>query len=98
MKAVFRGRRHAVVGRTNSGVWLEPLVSKDAPSNRVYVSPSDADLILDPSDEDIDLAEAFERGEINAFEYLDGHTYPPDLEIVRPRSRPRAISFRRRQH
>jgi len=29
------------------------------------------------------LAEAFEHGEIGAFEYPDGHTYPPNHEIPR---------------
>jgi len=98
MRAVFRGRRYTVVGWTDARVWLEPVVSTDAPSNRLHVSPGDADLILDPSDEDMDLAAAFERGEINAFEYIDGHTYPPGREIVRPRQRPRSIAFRDRPH
>lgn len=98
MKAVFRGRRYLVVGRTDTGVWLEPIVSSDAPSSRVHISPADADLILDPSEEDMNLAEAFERGEINAFEYVDGHTYPPGREIVPPRRQPPSIRTPRRAH
>lgn len=60
----------------------------------MHVSPVDPDLILDPSHEDMDLAEAYERGEIGAFEYLDGHTYPPGLEIGKSRRRP--LRLRRR--
>jgi len=98
MRAVFRGRRYTVVGWTDSRVWLEPVVSTDAPSNRLHVSPGDADLILDPSDEDMDLAAAFERGEINAFEYLDGHTYPPGREIVPPPREAHIARSSRREH
>jgi hypothetical protein len=39
------------------------------------------DLLLDPTADDVELAVAFERGEISAFEYQDGHTYPPNREI-----------------
>lgn len=94
MKAIFRGRRHFVVGRSNNGLWLERL---DGSSNRIHVSAADPDLILHPSDEDLDLAEAYERREIGAFEYRDGHTYPPHQEIGRMRSRG-SLQLRRRQH
>lgn len=73
MKAVFQGRRYFVVQRLEDNVWIERVASA---GERRLVSVHDRDLILDPSDEDLDLAEAFERGEIGAFEYLDGHTYP----------------------
>jgi hypothetical protein len=36
---------------------------------------------------DLELADVFERGEIGAFEYPDGHTYPPHREVVRQRRR-----------
>jgi len=53
------------------------------PATLVLVAGGDADLILAPTAEDLHLAEAFEQGEISAFEYADGHTYPPNREIVR---------------
>ncbi len=92
MTAIFRGRRYFVVTQAENGGWLEPGSARE--SRRVHVSVADPDLILDPADEDIDLAEAYERGEINAFEYPDGHTYPPGREIVGPRRR-RPLMFRR---
>ena len=89
MMAILRGRRYTVVAWTDSGIWLEPVVSADQSANRVRVAPTDQDLILDPSDEDLHIADAYECGEINAFEYADGRTYPPGREIVPPRrSRP----------
>ena len=57
-------------------MWLDQFPSDNQQVARVHVSPADPDLILDPSEEDLDLAEAYERGEISAFEYVDGHTYP----------------------
>lgn len=48
-----------------------------------------------PADEDMDLADAYECGEISEFEYPDGHTYPPGREIGR-RRRPHIITFRAR--
>jgi hypothetical protein len=38
------------------------------------VALDDPDLVLAPTPEDLHLAEAFERGEISAFEYVDGPT------------------------
>ena len=56
-----------MVQRTDDGVWIQESAD-DAPSGRHLVSSSDPDLILDPTDEDLDLAAAFERGEIGVFE------------------------------
>lgn len=92
MKAIFRGRRYFVVAHAENGVWLEALSM--AGNRRVHVPVADPDLILDPADEDIDLPEAYERGEVNAFEYPDGHTYPSGREIVGP-ARRRPLMFRR---
>lgn len=78
MKAIFRGRRHYVVSQTDDGVWLQPF---DGNGERRHVGKHDPDLIVDPTSEDLYLAEAFERDEIRAFEYPDGHTYPPNQEI-----------------
>lgn len=94
MQAIYRGRRWFVVGRDDDGVWLEQLAPGESGSPRRLVSAGDPDLILPPTDEDIDLAEAFERGEIEAFEYADGRTYPPGREIHRRRPRaPRVRPF-----
>ena len=84
MKAIFRGRRHYVVSRAHDGVWLQPC---DGRAERIHVTTQDADLIVDPTSDDLYLAEAFEHGEIGAFEYPDGHTYPPDHEIPRRTTR-----------
>ncbi len=97
MKAIYQGRRHFVVSRTESGVWLEQLAPHGSSSPRVHVSADDADLILQPTDEDMDIADAYECGEISAYEYADGRTYPPGREIGR-RRRPRIIQFRAGGH
>lgn len=87
MQAIFRGRRHFVVGREDDRIWLEQLAPEEGTPARRLVSANDPDLILGPSDEDLDIADAFESGEIEAYEYADGHTYPPGREIQR-RTRP----------
>lgn len=82
MRAIFQGRRCFVVSRTSGHVWIQPaLDSGDA--TRRQIPDTHRDLILEPTEEDLDLAEAFERGEIGAFEYPDGHTYPAGREIPR---------------
>lgn len=77
MRAAFEGRCYFVADRTASGVWL---TADGGSGHRQHVSMVDRDLILDPSDEDLALAAAYERGEISAFEYADGHTYPPAVK------------------
>jgi hypothetical protein len=79
MNAIYKGRCHFVVSRKGDEVWLEETSREKA--RRPLVSVDDPDLILNPTEEDLDLAEAFERGEISAFEYPDGHTFPPGREI-----------------
>lgn len=81
MKAIYKGKCHYVVSRDADTIWIKQLFRGTDRSDSVPVRLHDPDLILDPTDEDLDLAEAFERGEINAFEYPDGHTFPPGLEI-----------------
>lgn len=81
IQAIFRGRRHVVVEQTENGIWLEQIALHGSTSTRVHVAATDPDLIIDPTDDDLDIAAAYERGEISAFEYLDGHTYPPGCEI-----------------
>src|SRR5688500_1202154 len=80
MTAIYQGHRYYVVSSSDGGVFLSSI---DSPALRVRVSADDPDLIFAPTDEDLQLAEAFERGEVSAFEYPDGHTYPPNQEIVR---------------
>jgi len=80
MIAIYRGHRYVVVSSSNEGVSLTSFTS---PTLRVHVSVDDPDLIFEPTCEDLHLAEAFERGEVGAFEYPDGHTYPPNQEIAR---------------
>lgn len=80
MSAIYKGKCHFVVSREGDAVWLE--ASRRETTGRTLVSVDDPDLILHPSEEDLDLAEAFERGEVNAFEYPDGHTFPPGREIA----------------
>lgn len=62
MQAIFRGTRHFIVGRADDGIWIERLTG-DEPPRRRLVSGSDPDLIINPTDEDLDLAEAYERQE-----------------------------------
>jgi hypothetical protein len=80
-----------VLARSEAVVSLEP----HSVGPRVDVSVHDPDLLLDPTDDDVELAVAFERGEISAFEYPDGHTYPPNREIG---SRNRRDAMLRRIH
>ena len=82
--AIFEGRRHVVVSRTADGLELEDIGPN---RRRTHVRHDHPDLIVDPTLEDLDLAEGFERGEVGAFEYADGHTYPPNQEIPPVRSR-----------
>lgn len=81
LTAIFRGRRHYVMSQTQHGVWLQPF---DQDKARIHVAVTDPDVIVNPTSDDLHLAAAFERGEIGAFEYPDGHTYPPNHEIPRP--------------
>jgi len=80
--AIFRGRRYKIDSQRGESVWLE---APGRAGQRICVAMGDADLILNPTMDDLCLAEAFERGEIGAFEYPDGHTYPPNREISRRR-------------
>jgi hypothetical protein len=84
MMAIYRGHRYYVVSSADEGVSLH---SVGSPALRVQVSVDDPDLIFEPSCEDLHFAEAFERGEVGAFEYPDGHTYPPNQEIPKPLKR-----------
>lgn len=81
MQAIYRGRRHFVVEQTQDGVWLEQLAQPGSTLPKRHVLVLDPDLLIDPTAEDLDLADAYERGEISAFEYPDGRTYPPGREI-----------------
>lgn len=80
MQAIFRGRRYVVTGRTSEGIWLERFAGATV-SERHFVTFLDRDLIVRPSVDDLDLAAMFERGDVGAFEYADGHTFPPGNEI-----------------
>lgn len=79
MKAIFQGRRCRVVSRDEHAVSLKPSHTKGKP---LQIATGHPDLILDPTADDLALAEAFERGETSAFEYPDGHTFPANREIV----------------
>ena len=85
MMAIYRGHRYYVVSSSDDDVALHSI---GLPPLRVEASLDDPDLIFEPSCEDLHLAEAFERGEIGAFEYPDGHTYPPNQEISTTSGRP----------
>jgi hypothetical protein len=93
MNAIYNGRCHFVVSREGDAVWLEE--TRRETTGRTLVSVDDPDLILQPSEEDLDLAEAFERGEVNAFEYPDGHTFPPGREIATAKRTQRVRRFAR---
>jgi hypothetical protein len=82
MIAIYRGRRYSVVSADSDAVTLDPV---NPPGTRVHVMLDDRDLLFKPDAVDFEMAEAFERGEIEAFEYPDGHTYPPDKEIPQRR-------------
>jgi hypothetical protein len=87
---IFQGWRHVVPDHEARGaVWLV-LTIGGHPARLTLVRRDDQDLIVAPTAEELQLAEAFERGEISAFEYADGHTYPPDHEIIRSQKRARA--------
>jgi hypothetical protein len=77
---IYQGRRYRVVAEDEGSVSLAELAR---PSAVIRVSRRHVDLLLDPSDDDLHMADAYERGEINAFEYPDGHTFPPHQEIRR---------------
>jgi hypothetical protein len=77
---IYQGRRYRLVAEDEGGVSLAALTH---PSAVIRVPSAHADLLLDPSDDDLHMADAYERGEITAFEYPDGHTFPPHREIQR---------------
>lgn len=81
MNAIYRGRRYSVASADSDTVTLD---SVNPPGTRLHVLFDDRDLLFKPDEDDLQLAEAFERGEIEAFEYPDGHTYPANREIPRP--------------
>ena len=90
MTVIFQGWRYAVPDHdAGGGTWLE-LTIGGHPAGLPLVRRDDPDLIVAPTAEDLHLAEAFERGEISAFEYADGHTYPPHREITQSPQRTRA--------
>lgn len=86
MHVIFRGQRARVVRKTDVAVVVE---LGTGTNDTIAVAIDDRDLLLDPSPDDFALAQMFERGDIGAFEYPDGHTYPPDREIPRQTDRPR---------
>lgn len=87
MTAIYRGRRYSVVAADSDAVTLD---SVNPPETRIHVLLDDRDLLFKPDTVDLEMAEAFERGEIEAFEYPDGHTYPPGREIGERPPRPKA--------
>jgi hypothetical protein len=78
VKAIFQGRRYRVASRSDGTVSVKPFQATGKP---LEIPTGHIDLILDPTADDLSLAEAFERGEIGAFEYPDGHTFPANREI-----------------
>ena len=92
MQAIFRGRRFVVTGCSAQGIWLERFVPQTICERR-FVAFADPDLIAKPDPEDFDLADMFERGDVRAFEYPDGHTFPPGREIPARRPGVRSRSF-----
>lgn len=80
MPAIYRGRRYTIVTTDAVTVTLDSL---HPAGTRIQVFLDDSDLLLGPAAEDLQLAKAYERGDIEAFEYPDGHTYPPNREIAR---------------
>jgi hypothetical protein len=92
VQAIFRGRLFIVTESSAKGIWLERSVNQRT-RQRLFVTFADPDLIEKPGAEDLDLAEMFERGDVRAFEYADGHTFPPGQEIRPRRSGLRCRSF-----
>lgn len=84
MNAIYRGRRYSIASADSDTVTLDSL---NPPGTRIHVLLDDRDLLFKPDGVDLEIAEAFERGEIEAFEYPDGHTYPPNREIPRSKAR-----------
>ena len=80
---IFRGRRYTLASVGRDTVSIAPLAPRDGITTPLVVVCDDRDLILLPTCEDLEIAEAFERGEISVFEYADGRTYPPQREIRR---------------
>jgi hypothetical protein len=58
--------RYAVMSSDTLTITLHSI---GVPGNTIHVSFEDRDLIFEPTADDLQLAEAFERGEIEAFEY-----------------------------
>lgn len=92
MQVIFRGRRFVVTGCSAEGIWLERFV-RQTKCERQFVVFTDPDLITKPGAVDLDLADMFERGDVRAFEYPDGHTFPPGREIRARKSGLRSRSF-----
>ena len=85
MQVIFRGCRFVVTGYSANGIWLERF-GRHTICERLFVALADPDLIAKPEADDLDLADMFERGDVRAFEYPDGHTFPPGREIPARRS------------
>jgi hypothetical protein len=75
---IFQGRRYRLISQSAQSVWVAPRGTRQRP---IVVARTNPDLIMEPTADDLELAEGFERGDIGAFEYADGHTYPPHREI-----------------
>ena len=60
LKAIFQGRRYLVLSQTDDGVWL---VSLDRSATLVHVGVDHRDLMLNPSESDARLAEAYTLAE-----------------------------------
>ena len=88
MNVIFQGRRYRVLSCAADSVLLKPRVDD---GTRIRVRTSHPDLVLAPTAEDMLLAAGFERGDVGAFEYADGRTYPPNREISRPIAQRRPI-------
>ena len=82
MTVIYCGRRYFVPDDAADDLGLE-LTTRGNPPAQVRVALNDPDLIMAPSAEDLQLAQAFERGDVSAFQYADGHTYPANRQIAR---------------
>ena len=91
MQVIFRGCRFEVTACSANGMWLERFDRQFC--ERRFVALADPDLIAKPDAEDLELADMFERGDVRAFEYPDGHTFPPGQEIPPRKSGPPPVRF-----
>jgi hypothetical protein len=58
---IFQGRRYRLISQSAQSVWVAPRGTRQRP---IVVARTNPDLIMEPTADDLELAEGFERGDI----------------------------------